>query len=141
MDDLLKLSKKSCFYTNEEIEEVKLVWGKKPKFVILSRDCESKFVPNGEQFKELIEILPTIEALRDKFWIAGKWSQLVGEEPVCGGCGCRNVADAVYCEGCGKRLREETAETEPPSELTCSHCGAKNRVKASFCNQCGTPIP
>ena len=71
LDDLLKLSKKSCFYTNEEIEKVKLVWGKTPKFVILSRDCESKFVPDGEQFEQLIEILPTIEALRSKFWIAG----------------------------------------------------------------------
>ena len=30
---------------------------------------------------------------------------LVGEEPVCKGCGCRNDVDAVYCEGCGKRLK------------------------------------
>ena len=30
LDDLLKFSKKSCFYTNEEIEKVKLVWGKTP---------------------------------------------------------------------------------------------------------------
>ncbi len=140
LDDLLKLSKKSCFYTNEEIEEVKLVWGKTPKLVILSKDCESKFTPDGEQFEQLIKILPTIEALRNKFWIAAKWNMLVGEEPFCEGGGCRNDADAVYCEGCGKKLREETTEAEPPSELTCSSCGARNRTEASFCNQCGTAI-
>ena len=75
LDDLLKLSKKSCFYTNEEIEKVELVWGKTPKFVILSQDCESKLAPDGEQFDQLIEIIPTVEGLKDKLWIAGKWNR------------------------------------------------------------------
>ena len=43
VDDLLKLSKKSCFYTYDEIEEVKLILGPKPKFIIQSKECESKF--------------------------------------------------------------------------------------------------
>ena len=76
LDDILKLSKKSCFYALEEIEEVKLILGHKPKFVILSKECESKFSPNEEQLKQLIEILPTIETLRKKFAIAGSWNTL-----------------------------------------------------------------
>ncbi len=78
LDDLLKLSKKSCFYTNDEIEEVKLILGHKPKFIILSKDCESKFSPNEEQIMQLCEILPTIETLRNKFSIAGNWNILQG---------------------------------------------------------------
>ncbi len=78
LDDLLKLSKKSCFYTLHEIEVVRLVWGNKPKFVILSRDCESKFAPDKEQLDLLMEIIPTIEGLKDKLWITGKWSALFG---------------------------------------------------------------
>lgn len=76
IDDLLRLSKKSCFYTYEEIQEVKLIIGRHLKFTILSEDCESKFSPNQEQLAQLIEILPTIDALRNKFSIAGKWSVL-----------------------------------------------------------------
>jgi hypothetical protein len=76
LDDLLKLSKKSCFYTNYEIEEIKLILGHKPRFIVLSKDCESKFSPDGEQIKQLCEILPTIETLRDKFAVAGSWNLL-----------------------------------------------------------------
>jgi len=76
IDDLLKLSKKSCFYTYDEIEEVKLILGHKPKFIIQSKDCESKFVPDEEQFKQLTEIMPSIETLRSKFSIAGSWNKL-----------------------------------------------------------------
>jgi hypothetical protein len=76
LDDILKLSKKSCFYTHNEIEEVKLICGQSPKFIILSKECESKFSPDEEQFKQLIEILMTIEPLRNKLWIAGKWNML-----------------------------------------------------------------
>ena len=64
LDEKLKLSKKSCFYTYQEIEEVKLISGKKPKFVILSEECVSKFSPNEEQFKQLADLLPTIEMLK-----------------------------------------------------------------------------
>jgi hypothetical protein len=76
IDDLLKLSKKSCFYTNDEIEEIKLILGHKPKFIILSKECESKFSPDEEQVKQLISTLPTIETLRNKFSIAGSWNIL-----------------------------------------------------------------
>jgi hypothetical protein len=53
ISEKLKLSKKSCFYTYQEIEEVKLISGKKPKFAILSEECISKFMPNIEQFRQL----------------------------------------------------------------------------------------
>ena len=76
LDEILKLSKKSCFYTHNEIEEIKLVAGHKPKFVILSKECESKFSPNKEQFMQLSEILPATEILRNKFSIAGSWNIL-----------------------------------------------------------------
>ena len=76
MDDLLKLSKKSCFYTHDEIEAIKLILGHKPKFIILSKECESKFSPDEEQIKQLISMLPTIETLRNKFSIAGSWNIL-----------------------------------------------------------------
>ena len=76
IDDLLKLSKKSCFYTYDEIEEVKLILGHKPKFIILSKECESKFSPDEEQVKQLSEILPSIVTLRNKFSIAGSWNKL-----------------------------------------------------------------
>ncbi|HUK84821.1 MAG TPA: hypothetical protein VLU95_03055 [Candidatus Acidoferrum sp.] len=92
LDDILKLSKKSCFYTHEEIEEVKLILGHKPKFIIQSKECESKFSPNEEQLKQLIEILPTIETLRNKFSIAGSWNIIqeifrAPQESFCKQCG------------------------------------------------------
>lgn len=142
LDNLLKLSKKSCFYTLDEIEKIELVCSRSPKFVIMSDDCESKFSPDEEQFKQLIEVLPTIEALKDKIWIAGKWNALFDESlavVVCKSCGASNDSDAVYCQSCGKKLEEET-ENAPASELTCSSCGAKNRAQASFCKKCGTAV-
>ena len=77
LDDILKLSKKSCFYTHDEIEEVRLICGRGSKFVILSKECESKFSPDEEQFKQLSQILSAIEPLRKKLWIAGKWNTLL----------------------------------------------------------------
>ena len=143
LDDILKLSKKSCFYTNEEIEEIELVWGKTPKFVILSKDCESKFAPDEEQFQQLIETISTIEGLKEKLWIAGKWNALCNESLMalaCKFCGSNNDNDAVYCQSCGKKLGDETVNVEPSSELTCSSCGAKNKAQAAFCKQCGAAI-
>ena len=143
LDDLLKLSKKSCFYTLDEIEKVQLVCSRGPKFVILSKECESKFSPDEEQFNQLIEILPTIEALRDKLWVAGKWNALFDEKLaalLCKSCGSGNDSDAVYCQTCGKKLEAQEASL-PPSELTCSQCGAKSKAQVSFCKQCGMPIP
>lgn len=138
LGDLLKLSKKSCFYTIEEIERIELVWGSKLKFIILSRDCESKFAPTEEQLEQLLEVIPSVEGLKSKLWIAGKYTALFDEgQATCKSCGALNDSDAVYCEACGKKLGEEPA-SQPASELTCSQCGTKNKAGASFCKQCGT---
>ena len=142
IDDLLKLSKKSCFYTHDEIEEVKLIAGHKPKFTILSKECESKFSPNAEQFKQLSEILPTIETLRNKISIAGNWSLLreMFNASFCKYCGSRNTLDVIYCQSCGRKNREEPINSETIIELTCSSCGAMNKMDALFCKQCGVSI-
>ena len=71
LEEKLKLSKKSCFYTYDEVEEIKLISGKKHKFVILSKDCVSKFAPDDEQFRQLADLLPTIEMLKNKLSIFG----------------------------------------------------------------------
>jgi hypothetical protein len=76
LTDILKLSKKSCYYTYEEIEDLRLILGSKPKFEILSEDSESKFTPNPEQLKQLINLLPTMEPLRNKLSVAGNWNVL-----------------------------------------------------------------
>ena len=115
LDAVLKLSKKSCFYNIDEIAEIRLICGRTLKFVLFSKDCESKFSPDEQQFKQLSEILPTIEPLRNKLWIAGKWNMLadigfMGSS--CKFCGSRNNSDAVYCQSCGKKIRVETADTQ-----------------------------
>jgi ribosomal protein L40E len=140
IDDLLKLSKKSCFYTFDEIEEIKLVASHKPKFVILSKECESKFNLNKDQIEQLSEILPTIETLRNKLSISGKWNilQEIFMANFCKFCGARNDPDVVCCQSCGKKIRE-IVDTDPISEQTCSSCGTKNKIQASFCKKCGTP--
>jgi hypothetical protein len=97
LDDLLKLSRKSCFYTHEEIEEVRVFLGHKPKFVILSKDCESKFSPNKEQIKQLCEILPAIETLKNKFSIAGNWNLLM------------ELFKASFCQQCGNDFNANNA--------------------------------
>jgi ribosomal protein L40E len=141
LDKKLKLSKKSCFYTYEEIEEVKLILEKKPKFMILSADCVSKFSPNAEQFKLLADLLPTVEMLKNKTMIFGnlnfKALQKESNAFLCKNCGSKNDADAIFCERCGVKIR---VETDNPKELTCGSCGAKNNLQALFCKKCGTPI-
>jgi hypothetical protein len=76
LDDILKLSKKSCYYTLDEIQELKLILGRKPKFEISSEECESKFAPDPEQTSELIGLLTSVEGLKNKFSIAGNWNVL-----------------------------------------------------------------
>lgn len=98
IDDLLKLSKKSCLYTVEEIEEVKLILGHKPKFIILSKECESKFSPNQDQIKQLCEIVPSIETLRNKFSIAGNWNIL------------QEIFKATFCQQNGDGLDANKAQ-------------------------------
>ena len=140
LDEKLKLSKKSCFYTYQEIEEIKLVSGKKPKFVILSKECVSKFSPNEAQFKQLTDLLPNIEMLKSKISIFGNLelkAMQVEQAFSCRYCGSKNDADAIFCESCGMKIREETVN---PAELTCRSCGAKNKLQASFCKKCGTPM-
>ena len=137
----LKLSKKSCFYTHKEIEEVKLISGKKPKFIILSEDCVSKFSPTQEQFKQLTDLLPTIEILRGKTSILGNLELKAQLADLtffsCKYCGLKNDVDAIFCEHCGMKIKDETDKS---ADLTCSSCGARNKVQASFCKKCGTPI-
>ncbi len=77
LDDMLRLSKKSCFYTYEEIEEVRLMCGRSAQFVILSKECESKLSPDEAQFKQLSEILMGITTLRNMLWIKGKYTMLL----------------------------------------------------------------
>ena len=141
LEEKLKLSKKSCLYTYEEIEEVKLIPGKKPKFTILSEECISKFAPNEEQFKHLTDLLPTIEMLKDKLSIFNNLELKAPEAEsaafFCKYCGSKNDADALFCESCGKQIE---TEIKNPAEVTCVACGAKNRVQASFCKKCGTSL-
>ena len=76
LDDLLKLSEKSCFYNYDEIQEAKLVFGRKPRFEVYSEEYESKFEPNAQQAEEILRLALSVEALKSKLWVAGKWSVL-----------------------------------------------------------------
>jgi hypothetical protein len=76
LDDLLRLSKRSCYYTYDEVEEFRLILSRHPVFKILSEDCESKFAPNARQARELLGWLTSIETLRNKLSIAGNWKTL-----------------------------------------------------------------
>ncbi len=140
----LKLSKKSCFYTYDEIEEVELVASKKYKFVILSKDCVSKFAPNEEQFKQLIDLLPAIEKLKNKLSIFGNFKlnapqKLKSENFKCAYCDYQNDFDAVFCQSCGNQIRTEMSNTTTPNEISCGYCGAMNKMQALFCKKCGKP--
>lgn len=142
LDEKLKLSKKSCFYTYDEIEEVKLVSGKKPKFVILSQECISKFSPNQEQFRQLKDLLPTIQMLNHKLSIIGELklnTQGMGSSVIhCKYCNYENDSDALFCQSCGVKIQKEIPISL--NEVDCSSCGAKNKVQAFFCKKCGTRI-
>jgi ribosomal protein L40E len=147
LDEKMNLSKKSCFYTYDEIEEVKLVSGKKHKFIILSKECVSKFMPNEEQFKLLAELLPTINGLKNKLSVFGNLelnpvhaAQEVESEGLnCKNCGYENDLDAVFCQNCGNLVLRQIPSHTASTELSCSYCGAKNRVQALFCKKCGKP--
>ncbi len=140
LDQLLRLSKKSCEYSYDEIEEVRLVAGKKLKFVILSKEYESKFAPNEQQFEQLGELLPKIDKLKDKLTVYGSWKPSDQEQGIsCKHCSSKNDPDAVYCNSCGNRIAEETT-VDAASGLTCGVCGASNRVQAAFCKRCGKPL-
>lgn len=148
LDEVLKISKKSCFYTYDEIEKVKLIPARKPKFIILSKECISKFSPDSDQFTQLSVLLPKIEMLKDKLLIYGNTVQTRTVEketstsavPVCGCCGYVSDFDAVFCQGCGLRIQKQTAPSEEPTMLTCSFCGTENKLEALFCKKCGEPI-
>lgn len=140
LDELLELSKKSCQYAIKEIQTLRLIWGKQPKFVILSEDCESKFAPDEEQFKQLLDLLTTEEPYCSKLGIAGNWKQLqeLLSMVVCYSCGAENDLDAICCVNCGQELWEQT-EDEGKS-IACGSCGRKNRENSVYCKQCGKPL-
>jgi hypothetical protein len=137
LSDILKLSKKSGQYSYSEIEQLRLVWGKKPKFAILSADCESKFAPDPDQFKQLIDLLMSVEPLSSKLEVAGNWKELqtILARVVCGNCGVENDLDAVWCVNCGQKIRDLIAVEA--DGVTCSLCLRKNRAESAFCKQCG----
>jgi hypothetical protein len=68
LDELLATEKRNCFYTYDEIEEIKLYALNHEgfKFIILSEECEGEFSPNKEQYSQLCNILPSIDALKGK---------------------------------------------------------------------------
>jgi hypothetical protein len=144
LDEKIKLSKKSCFYTYDEIEEIKLVSGKKLKFTILSKECITKFSPNEEQFKQLANLLPTINMLKNKLSIFGNLDLNAIQEIEsltfsCKFCNYENDPDANFCQNCGNQLQKITPNNQNYTEITCSACGTKNKVKALFCKKCGKP--
>ncbi len=148
LDEVLKISKKSCFYTYDEIEKVKLIPARKPKFIILSKECISKFSPNPEQFTQLSVILPKIKMLKDKLLIYGNTLQTrtiqqeksTTTEPVCQCCSYVNDFDANFCQSCGTKIQKQTPSNENTKMLTCRCCGTKNKLQALFCKKCGDSI-
>ena len=145
IDEKMKLSKKSCFYTYDEIEEVKLISGKKPKFTILSKECISKFSPNEEQFKQLTDLLPTIEMLKNKLSIFGNL-ELIDINKIksttfkCEYCSYENDLDALFCQSCGNQIQTRNSKQPNLCRDCCSSCGAKNKEQSLFCKKCGKPI-
>lgn len=145
LNEKLKLSKKSCFYSYYEIEEVKLVSGKKHKFIILSKECVSKFAPDEEQFKELIDLLPTVEMLKDKLSIFGNLDlnaihEVKSATFTCKFCSYENDLDALFCQSCGNQIQVEIPSSPALQEISCASYGSKNKQQALFCKKCGTPI-
>jgi hypothetical protein len=140
LDELMELSKKSCQYAFKEIETLRLIWSKRPKLLILSEDFESKFAPDEEQFKQLLDLLTTVEPYCSKLEIAGNWKQLqeLLALVVCGGCGVENDLDAVCCVNCGQKIWELAPEEE--YTVACSSCGKKNREGSVYCKQCGAKL-
>src|SRR5438094_596419 len=47
----------------------------------------------------------------------------------CRHCTAENLADALFCDACGKGI-----------ETTCASCGTTNRPTARFCRQCGVEM-
>jgi ribosomal protein L30E len=144
LDGKLKLIKKSCFYSYEEIEAIKLVSAKKPKFIILSKECITKFSPNEEQFTQLANLLPTIEMLKKKLSIFGHLDLNSVQEVKsvtfsCKFCSCENDFDAIFCQNCGNQIQKVIPNNPNYTEITCSACGAKNKAEALFCKKCGKP--
>jgi hypothetical protein len=145
LDEKLKLSKKSCFYSYNEIEEVKLVSGKKHKFIILSQECVSKFSPTEMQFKQLSDLLPTIEMLKNKLSIFGNLDlnaihEVKSATFICKFCSYGNDLDALFCQSCGNQIRVEISNSPLFKEISCCSCGAKNKGQVLFCKKCGIPI-
>lgn len=140
LDELLELSKKSCQYAIKEIQTLRLIWGKRPKLLVLSEDFESKFAPDEGQFKQLLDFLTTVEPYCSKLEIAGNYKQLqeLLALVVCGSCGAENDLDALCCVGCGQELWEKTEEEA--DTVSCGSCGRMNWKDSAFCKQCGKAL-
>jgi hypothetical protein len=145
LDEKINLSKKSCFYTYEEIEQIKLISGKKAKFTILSNECVSKFSPNEEQIKQLTNLLPTIDMLKNKLSIFGNLelsniNKIKSLTFKCGYCNYENDPDALFCQNCGIQIQMEIPVNLTFTVISCSSCGTKNKDQALFCKKCGKPV-
>jgi hypothetical protein len=144
LDEKMNLSKRSCYYNYDEIEKVKLISGKKPKFTILSKECVSKFSPNEDQLKQLTDLLPTIAMIENKLSIFGNL-ELNAIHKVkstifkCRYCSYENDLDALFCQSCGNQIQTEIPSNPTISEICCFSCGAKNKEPALFCKNCGKP--
>jgi len=144
LDEKMNLSKKSCFYNYDEVEKVKLLSGKKPKFTILSKEFVSKFSPNDEQFKQLTDLLPTIAMLENKLSIFGNLElntihKIKSKTFKCRYCSYENDLDALFCQICGNQIQTEIPSNPTILEISCFSCGAKNKEQALFCKKCGKP--
>jgi ribosomal protein L40E len=122
-----------------------LVSGKKPKFTIFSKECISKFSPTEAQFKQLTDLLPSIEKMKDKFSIFGNLGLNSIQETksatiLCKYCNHENDLDAVFCQNCGNQVLSQIPTNSTSAEIACFSCGAKNKVQALFCKKCGTPF-
>ncbi|MCW3999904.1 MAG: zinc ribbon domain-containing protein [Candidatus Bathyarchaeota archaeon] len=142
IDEMLRLSKKSCFWTYEEIEKVKLTLTSKPKLIILSEEYESKFAPSIDQYNQLYNLLPSIDMLKSKLSIVTPKSRINTQgintqtSFFCKYCGSKNDLDAIFCQRCGKQIQGAKAESQL-QEITCASCGTKNHGSALFCKKCG----
>ena len=144
LDEKMNLSKKSCYYSYDEIEKVKLISGKKPKFTILSKECVSKFSPNEEQFRQLTDLLPKIAMIENKLSIFGNLElnaihKVNSTTFKCRYCSHENDLDALFCQSCGNQIQTEISIDPPFIEMSCFSCGAKNKEQALFCKKCGKP--
>jgi len=72
--------------------------------------------------------------------MTGVPEKLPGENGItilCSDCSSRNDIDAIWCQNCGKKIRDETPNRQSIVELACTFCGTKNKAQALYCKKCG----